>query len=80
MNQYLGSSIFKLKLKVGLKRIIEHNVLLKEFYHVYRRFKTSKKKISVLDRLPAIEYDNPENPYYEDFIRIKEAVEKDITE
>ena len=80
MNKYLGSSIFILKLKAGLKRIIEHNVLLKELYHVYKRFKTNKKQISVLDRLLAIKYDNQENPYYEDFISIKEAVEKDITE
>ena len=80
MNQYLGSSISKLELKAGLKRIIERNALLKEFYHVYRRFNTSKKQISVSDRLPAIEYDNQENPYYEDFIRIKEVVEKGITE
>ena len=75
INKYLGSSMFKLKLKAGLKRIVEHNVLLKEFYHVYRRFKTSKKQLSVLDKLPPIEYDNKENPYYEDFIRIKDAVE-----
>jgi len=75
MNKYLGSSIFKLKLKAGLKRIIEHNVLLKKLYLVYRQFKTSKKQISMLDRLPAIEYDNQENMYYEDFIRIKEIIE-----
>jgi len=75
MNKYLGSSMFKLKLKAGLKRIVEHNALLKEFYHVYKRFKTSKKQLSVLDKLPPIEYDNKENPYYEDFIRIKDAVE-----
>jgi len=84
MNKYLGSSIFKLKLKAGLitglKRINGLYALLKKFYHIYRRFKASKKKISVLDRLPAIEYNNQENPYYEDFIRIKEAVEKGIEE
>jgi len=80
MNQYLGSSIFKLKLKAGLKRIIEHNVLLKKFYLVYRQFKTIKKQILVLDRLTAIEYGNKENPYYEDFVRIKEVVEKGIME
>ena len=79
MNKYLGSSMLKLKLKAGLKKIIENNVLLKEFYLVYRQFKTSKKEISVLDKLPPVEYDNQENPYYEDFIRIKEVVEKDIT-
>lgn len=84
MNQYLGSSMFKLKLRAGLiaglKRINGLYALLKKFYFVYRRFKTSKKKISVLDKIPAIEYDNKENPYYEDFIRIKESVEKGIME
>jgi len=84
MNKYLGSSMFKLKLRAGLiaglKRINGLYALLKKFYNVYRRFKTSKKKISVLDRSPAIEYDNQENPYYEDFIRIKEVVEKGIME
>jgi len=71
MNKYLGSSMLKLKLIMGLKKINGLHALLKKFYHICRRPKTSKKKISVLDRAPAIECDNQENPYYEDFIRIQ---------
>lgn len=82
MNQHLGFPMSKSRLKARLKRIAGHNALLKKFYLAYRQFKTSKKQMPALDRLPPIEYSSKENLYHgdEDFIRIKEAVEKDIME
>ena len=75
MTDYLGSSIPKLKFKMGLKKVIENNNLLKKIYLAYRKLKTSKKQVSAWEKLKPIEYDNPENPYHDDFIRIKEAIE-----
>jgi len=78
MNNYLGFSISKLKFKASVKMIIENNTLLDKFYLAYKKLRTSKKQKSVLDRLSPIEYDNPKNPFYPDFIRIKEAIENSI--
>lgn len=75
MINYLGASISKLKFKEDVKNIIENNNLLKTIYLAYRKLKTSKKQVSAWEKLKPIEYDNPENPYHDDFIRIKEAIE-----
>jgi len=75
MKKYLGSSISKLKIKTSVKRIIERNALLNRFYLSYSHIKNRNKQTSKINNLPPIKYNNPESPYYEDFIHIKEAIE-----
>lgn len=81
MNKYLGSSMFKMHLKARMKRIIEHFSLLDKFYcflghlKAMKRQKRKRQFSKLINSLP-IEYDNPENSYYPDFVRIKKAIEK----
>lgn len=78
LRYYFGSSMFTLRSKAGIKRIINKSTLLERFYLSYRHFRNRNKQTPKLNNLPPIEYDNPENEYYQDFIRIKKAIENSI--
>lgn len=76
MNNYLSLCLPKNKFKREIVKLSKYSKILRRCILAYQKLRAKTNHQSVLDSLNYFEYDNPKNPFYQDFIKIKEAISK----